>query len=125
MADEFLTINLTAVEQQLNIEVGDAGNNVDAQPETYVIVEPPITNEEYMELIEQVDPRSKIGYLLTGSLEKDGEGSRFTAEGAPSEENVNLGLELAKRIIGVRGIRSGKVVAAIGENVTSYLVWVK
>lgn len=50
---------------------------------------------------------------MVAGTEKAGEWLKLTADGEPSQEHVDLGLELAKEIIALKGLRAGKVVAAV------------
>lgn len=124
MADAFEVIDLGAVNQELRIEV-DAGVGCmgsDSEPDTDFYVKPPLTETEHSTLIEQLGPESKVGELLVAGTEKEGEWLKLTADGEPSQEHVDLGIELAKEIITLKGLRAGKVVAAVNKKVQTHLV---
>ena len=123
MANEFEDIK-GEVFQELRIEIdagiGCMGSNSD--PDTDIDVKPPLNGTEHEKLVERLDPESQLGALIVSAQEVTGEWPRFTADGEPSQEHVDLGIELAHEMINLRGLRAGKVVAAIDNKLQTYFV---
>lgn len=114
MPGQFETIDLGAVNSDLRIEI-DAGAGCmgnDMQPDTDFYIKPPLTEDEHGALVKHLSPESEVGKLLVAGVEKGAAWLKVTADGEPSQEHVDLGIELAEEIIMLKGLRAGKVVAA-------------
>jgi hypothetical protein len=124
MGQAFEVVDLGAAEQELSIEVrpGHTWEGMDCEPGTDFVISPPLTEEEHTTLIEKHGPGSQIGELLLFSREHIDHSLTLNVEDEPSEEQIENGIELAKEIITLKGLKAGKVVSAIGETTHEYLV---
>ena len=125
MADKFEVLNLGEIEQELRIEV-DAGAGCIGEaehPDTYIYVKPPVEMREHSVLRSTFSPDTEIGRMLSRTFVENKEHwTRFTVQGNPSQEHADMGIELAKELITLRGIKAGKVVAAVDGKTESHLV---
>lgn len=110
MADIYEVIDLGPKDEQLlvGVERGFAGHG-DSSRATEIFVTPFITEQEQRDLEEVTVPGSPMSALLTTALMGQGEWTRFTTEGEPTEQDEALALELAREVINLRGIKAARV----------------
>jgi hypothetical protein len=124
MAGHFEVIDVDEVDVSIEIKNGHEWAGMDYPPGTDFVVKPPLSIDEHIELFERTGLTSRIGVLLIGSVEHVGVSSSYNAEGEPGEEQVSLGVEMAKEILAIKGLRTAKVSMALGNAAQSRLVLV-
>ena len=124
MTDAFEVISMRAVDAGLRIDVeaGAGCIDTDSEHDTDFYIKPPLTEGERLTLVGRFGPQTQLGELLFAGIEESDEWPKLTTDGAPDLEHVDLGIELAKEIITLRGLRAGKVVAAVNGELQTHLV---
>lgn len=125
MAEQFEVIDLKAVEE-LKIFVDQGPDRLDPESlsSTDIYIAPPISADERAAIVERVGAESKLGELLVaGFREQVGLWVQLAANAQSIEEHAELGIELAKQIIALKGLRGARVAVSVaGGSMKSYLV---
>lgn len=119
---QFETLDLSAIEHDLRIEIGPGAGCIgeDPTPDTDIYAKP-LGVSQFAIVRQTLGSDSELAkQLVSGSIEPVG--LKFTVDGKPNQEHIDLGIELAQEIIKLKGLRGAIVVAEVDEELQQHLV---
>jgi hypothetical protein len=86
-------------------------------------VKPPMSDQESWELSDSLLNGTTVllGKVLTQRV-AEADATLHNADGEPSDEHFETGVRLAKGLMEIRGLKSARVTAQLGENSRSHLL---
>lgn len=120
MPKGFREIDIDAVEKALRVDVVASPGDGFSVSETDIVVRPPLTFEEHASLGRSI--ARIFGRRQYMTQEKKDDYLKFIVDGVPSEAHRWYGVELAAKIIALRGIGAALVVSNIGDTTRRELI---
>lgn len=122
MAESFELVEIDDLREGLHItiEQGPSTTGPDSEATTDVYIRPPLSPTEGLELLStELDEDTRQSFHA--SLETD-TWTKFTLDGLPSEAHKTRGIELAKALVSIRGLKGAVVTTVMARKTRSLAV---